>query len=672
MEQLGTESAEILGKSSTTCVKYAILLPVTSKGSNNDEDFWSRMDRFCFCLAASVAADPWRVGMHVFLGLDDDDQILGVQCTASRERITQLLVTGSGIVDSQKLHIISLSRFQPGAICKYWCFLAKKAYNCGCTHFVLLGDDVEIKSPFWMRDIDVAFRQLSAKNNTPVGFGCVSFTDESFLAFPTFPVVTRVHMDIFDGALLPDLFVNQDGDPFLFQLYRRWGCSVKLRKVRLCNTIGGSDDARYVKERASHWTGHTLDTAVSTVSHWLSSKNARCERRIVLDVIIPTFRCKLDMLLPVLKLQAPPNCEIGFIVIIDQESSDIQAQLEDIFADDVRYRIRCQGANTGASMARNRGLTESAADWVLFLDDDVVPSENLLKHYVDAIVQHPEAKGFAGPSLLPTDTPESHSMWCQGPQLAGVTFFWALPRTVFWKPRLVPWAVTANVLFRRNPMIRFDAAFPRTGGGEDIDYAMQVTDGRLIPVPDAEVTHPWWNNGRPPLSRFYGWAFGDGYLIRKHPQWRYVGIPNLCETLLLGYSLAIAAKVQPFIWTNCHSNTFETLLEPRRMGLVTLGLMLGDIGHEIWHHCVFRRQECPHITGLPRFSASIWACVVRNASELGRLCGHLSRGHVGLVGFRFEWFLGLHKDAYFDEMQMGATRVLWWTLCASMLLKSFN
>jgi glycosyltransferase involved in cell wall biosynthesis len=43
-------------------------------------------------------------------------------------------------------------------------------------------------------------------------------------------------------------------------------------------------------------------------------------------------------------------------------------------------------SNMGAPKTRNVGLDESAADWVLFLDDDVVPEYDLLQHYVDAIL----------------------------------------------------------------------------------------------------------------------------------------------------------------------------------------------------------------------------------------------------------------------------------------------
>jgi hypothetical protein len=48
--------------------------------------------------------------------------------------------------------------------------------------------------------------------------------------------------------------------------------------------------------------------------------------------------------------------------------------------------------------------------------------------------------------------------------------------------QVLPWAVTADVAVV-NTAVDFDLRFPKTGGGEDIDYCLKVTGSRLLPVP---------------------------------------------------------------------------------------------------------------------------------------------------------------------------------------------
>ena len=44
-----------------------------------------------------------------------------------------------------------------------------------------------------------------------------------------------------------DMFVNQDADPFVFYQYARWNAAVIADDMKLTNTIGGFNTARYDK-----------------------------------------------------------------------------------------------------------------------------------------------------------------------------------------------------------------------------------------------------------------------------------------------------------------------------------------------------------------------------------------------------------------------------------------
>ena len=57
--------------------------------------------------------------------------------------------------------------------------------------------------------------------------------------------------------------------------------------------------------------------------------------------------------------------------------------------------------NLGASASRNHGLEESAAEYIHFLDDNVVPHPDLLIKAEKIIRNNIQAIGFVGNSCFP-------------------------------------------------------------------------------------------------------------------------------------------------------------------------------------------------------------------------------------------------------------------------------
>ena len=101
------------------------------------------------------------------------------------------------------------------------------------------------------------------------------------------------------------------------------------------------------------------------------------------------------------------------------------------------------------------------------------------------------------------------------------------------------WGTTSNLMVRRSAIggIRFSEAFPRHGGGEDIDFCLRVVAGngkRFRTVPNAQVRHPWWRKAGRSYTRFFRWAVGDSQLVRLHPQYMYRDVPSMTETLVFG------------------------------------------------------------------------------------------------------------------------------------------
>lgn len=508
---------------------FAILLPITSRSSNSPEDCLNNLRRFARSLERTTWRDvraPGGLRFHirVYLAVDHDDLFLG---EGNQGNHAEAVLHDEGITE-----VITLKcEYPKGEVCSLWRRSCREAWKDGCDYFILLGDDVVLEDDGWMHDVHAAFNKMSSLEGVPQGFGTVAFTDTSFPGMPTFPVVHRVHMDIFEGEVVPKCFVNQDGDPFLFQLYRRWGCSTMVPS-RLRNTVGGSDEARYEKKHAIDWTFEPLSRATRLAEHWLQKKGSNVNKKLTLDVVIPCYRVKLDFLTPILELSPSATCTVMFIIIIDNPDSPDIGELEHRYAHRPDVRIRVNKENLGASASRNRGLSESAAEYVHFLDDDVSPNPDLLVEAERIIRAHSDAAGFVGNSLFP----RAVNAFTTSVHLAGVTYFWDIARKI---EDDVPWGVTANLIARRdiNDGVIFELCYPKTGGGEDIDFCRQKREASLqrggkgfVAAPNVQVTHPWWNDGKRSYWRFYMWSVGDGALIKRYPGLSYRDFaPNSAE-----------------------------------------------------------------------------------------------------------------------------------------------
>ncbi|KAI0352760.1 NAD-dependent epimerase/dehydratase [Trametes cingulata] len=618
-------------------ITFAILLPITSRGSDSPKDCLVNLRTFARSLFATTADDIARLGeryaVRIYVAIDDDDTFLW---EGDGSNLVEPILREEGFQS-----IVTLRCDRPrGHVCALWRDCARRAYEDGCDYYLLLGDDVVLQDPEWMRAVHQTFADLSSTEHVPHGIGCVAFTDTSFPGMPTFPVIHRTHMDIFGGEVIPDCFTNQDGDPFLFQLYRRWGCS-RMIPPRIHNKLGGSAAARYEKVHAAGWTFQPLDDATSSVESWLRRHAPEAERKLTLDVVIPCYRVNMQYLDAFLALRPSTTCTVMFIMIVDDPRSPSIAELVQKYGDRPDVRIRVNAENLGASASRNRGLQESAAEWVHFLDDDVTPEEDLLVEAERAIRAHPKAAGFVGNARFPS----ADSVFTAAVHLAGVTYFWDIAEKI---EEDVPWGVTANLTARRNVLdgVDFDLRFPKTGGGEDIDYcrrkrAFSLEHGGegFRAAPGVKVTHPWWNGGKRSYWRFYMWSKGDGGLIKLYPEHTYRDIfPNAAECILLS-ALAIFAGC--LLALHDVAPGLRLLI----LGIVlSMSVAVANVAHDLYRHLVKHPERVrgmkTSVAGPRWICAIVEGAILRVFSEWGRVVGILERGEYGLLLKRFDWFCG--------------------------------
>jgi hypothetical protein len=216
--QAAPDPAPTDARSAAAPCQWGLLLPITSRGCTEDT-FWVQLESTLRQLVASVPPCR-RPDTRIHIGIDMQDPVL--DSVGARARIEALLAELGGVHFAKPL----VPAFQ-GKICWIWAELAKQAVAAGAEFFVLLGDDVILHDVEWQADVEAQFEAIAAERRLPFGCGCVAVRDKSFSCFPTFPVLHQFHLEAF-GKLFPCEFINQHGDPFLFELYRRWGAPPAL------------------------------------------------------------------------------------------------------------------------------------------------------------------------------------------------------------------------------------------------------------------------------------------------------------------------------------------------------------------------------------------------------------------------------------------------------------
>ncbi|KAG9000389.1 hypothetical protein FRB90_011834, partial [Tulasnella sp. 427] len=243
----------------------------------------------------------------------------------------------------------------------------------------------------WTTSIQAAFSRISKDNGTPLGLGCVVCSvDDS-----TVVVLHRTHFEIF-GTLRPPSIPPADVLRYIRSIYRPWEATQYV----------GTEPAQGWNETDERggpipWSFDVLETSETMIGRWLERQSAPICPRISIDVVIPSYRVQLPLLRTMLNLKASSTCSVEFIVVVDNPLSPSLPFLLKEFKSRPDVHILINNVNVGASASRNRRLWTSTAEWVHFLDDDVVPSPDLLLESERAIRRHPKAAGFVGNVYFP-------------------------------------------------------------------------------------------------------------------------------------------------------------------------------------------------------------------------------------------------------------------------------
>jgi LPS sulfotransferase NodH len=583
------------------------------KGSHLSEECWNRLQAFADSLERSSSSVMLQ-NTECIVGVDVDDPVYSCQ----GERIKKILPCHVKVVD--------IRREMYGKLCRIWNFLGTHAEN---DFIVLLGDDVLLLDDGWQSQVENKFQEISERQDLPFGAACVALNDLSFPGFPTFPVIHRWHIEKFT-TVLPRQFVNQGGDPYLFELYSRFGASAFITQSRLENTIGGGDVARY-KKYEINWKGQILRLNLMYMKEHLGCQG----NGVCLDVVIPSYRRNNNHILEtILRLDCSEHAYVKFWLVVDNPDPH---HLRDItvLADRInRERFDVRGnyfvsvlhysENRGASYARNLGFNYSTADWTLFLDDDVSPCPHLLDAYVGAVKRYPKAKVFVGNTELPV----AFNTWTKMLRTCNIMFFYGISKHV----PFPPWGVTANLMVRgsrHNGTVQFKGLYPKTGGGEDIDFCFQfkqwykkiaLSERIIVAVPGATALHPWWNEGSTCYNQINGWAWGDSLCIKEWPDKCFWSFPNWVEFIFIVIPL------------------WYLFVETPLVSMLNAALSVALIEHVLLTANYYPSARLHGQRGvLYQLFVACGAGTILSFQEATRLAAHIRRGNLHCICRRIDW-----------------------------------
>ncbi len=251
---------------------------------------------------------------------------------------------------------------------------------------------------------------------------------------------------------------------------------------------------------------------------------------VSIDIVIPSFRLDEQYLVPMLNLNSPQGFIINYYIVADNPSLQIPASIQQL-SERNNVHLLINPVNLGFSKTRNKGIDAGQGQWILLLDDDVLPNADLLSAYARQILLKPDALGFVGVTEFP---PPINSV-TEALQIIGVSTHFQMAR----REVDMYWSATANILLNRSLLSNRRFLPKLTKSTEDMELlfrnAFENHLKKYQSVPDAVVKHPWWGKGTGQTRRLFLYGEGASEVARLHPVnlYTYYDFTNTIETLLL-------------------------------------------------------------------------------------------------------------------------------------------
>ncbi len=187
----------------------------------------------------------------------------------------------------------------------------------------------------------------------------------------------------------------------------------------------------------------------------------------MISVVIPTFNRKveLSLLLDALDREVFPRDKFE-VIVVDDASTDGTASFLRSYAPLYRLQTIFHRKNRGSAVSRNDGIRAADKEVVLFLDDDLIPGQGILRYHAECHTNG--AHAVIGNVLYrETFTTRWISRYLSSRGVKKVPDGERIPFKCFW---------SSNASVRKEDLMRaglFDEVF-KIAGGEDTELAYRL------------------------------------------------------------------------------------------------------------------------------------------------------------------------------------------------------
>jgi GT2 family glycosyltransferase len=210
-------------------------------------------------------------------------------------------------------------------------------------------------------------------------------------------------------------------------------------------------------------------------------KSEKTEESLVkVSVIIPTYN-RAPLLTRILFLLSRQTLspKLFEVIVVDDGSQDDTAKVCSMIRSKLpNLKYISTGCNSGCAHARNRGIEVSSGNYILFTDDDCIPSKDWIERMIAALAHVPIVAGAVA------STTSNYFRLCHNMS----QFYPYMPGQ---KAGFIEFIAGANMGFERSVIEELGGFQKSTICAEDMDFVIRAREKGYRPffVPDAIVTH---------------------------------------------------------------------------------------------------------------------------------------------------------------------------------------